>query len=288
MPDARHVGLTVFQYDHEPRPDEPRSGDSNTLAHHHPLGEGGMTDRPDTDASTWQSLNDRLVTALKPFAAPVAISFLSDDQSAPVPRRDITHAPPNEHGRTGQVPAGCVFWIAGAHEAFDTTAADHANCSVGSLTHGFLSVEEAATKDDVGAVLESGWVDEASVAALPRVTSRPASIVYCPLTESPTPPDVVLLRVNGLGLMTLKSAIPELLIEGKPQCHIVAIAKERGAVAASVGCALSRSRTGMRSEEMTCAIPASRLGEIVDAVEATVALDRSMATYASMDAKRFA
>ena len=35
--------------------------------------------------------------------------------------------------------------------------------------------------------------------------------------------------------MTLKGAIPDLNIEGKPQCHIVAIAKEEGSVAASVG-----------------------------------------------------
>ena len=246
-----------------------------------------MAEQHDIVSTDWQSLNNRLVAALKPFAAPVAISFLSEDDPAPVARRDVAYAEPNEHGRTGQVPAGCVFWIAGAHEAFNTTAPDHANCSVGSLTHGFLTVEEAATKDDVGAVLESGWVDEASVAALPRVVSRPASIVYSPLAKSPTPPDVVLVRINGLGLMSLKSALPDLVIEGKPQCHIVAIAKERGTVAASVGCALSRSRTGMKSEEMTCAIPASRLSAVVNALEATVTLDRSMATYASMDAKRF-
>ena len=62
---------------------------------------------------------------------------------------------PNEHGRTGQVPAGCVFWIDGADRTFATVAADHGNCSVGSYTHGFLTLEEAAAKDDVGAVLEA-------------------------------------------------------------------------------------------------------------------------------------
>ena len=45
--------------------------------------------------------------------------------------------------------------------------------------------------------------------------------------------------------MVLSDAVPGLRIEGKPQCHIVAIAKEQGEVAASVGCALSRVRTGM-------------------------------------------
>ena len=235
----------------------------------------------------WQSLNDRLTATLKPFAPPVAISFLADDQPAPVPRRDAPYPQPNAHGRTGQVPAGCVFWIHGTRESFATTASDHANCSVGSLTHGFLTLEEAATKDDVEAVLESGWVDAASVASLPRVMTKPDSVVYGPLADTQIAPDVVLLRISGLGLMTLKDALPELRIEGKPQCHIVAIAKEQGVVAASVGCALSRARTGMKAEEMTCAIPGARLSDIVDALEATVTLDRSMATYASLDAKRF-
>jgi len=41
----------------------------------------------------------------------------------------------------------------------------------------------------------------------------------------------------------LGSAFIELRIEGKPQCHIVALAKQQGQIAASVGCALSRART---------------------------------------------
>lgn len=237
--------------------------------------------------SGWRALNDRLVSALKPYAAPVAISFVSEGQPTPAERLADVYPTPNEYGRTGQVPAGCVFWIRGSQTSFATTAADHANCSVGSLTHGFLTVEEAATKDDVGAVLESGWVDEAAVRALPKVAAKPGRIVYGPLADSQTDPDVVLLRINGLALMTLRDAIPDLRIEGKPQCHIVAIAKEQGAVAASVGCALSRSRTGMKAEEMTCALPARRLDEIVNALESTTTLNRAMATYASADAKRF-
>jgi uncharacterized protein (DUF169 family) len=240
-----------------------------------------------TSPESWRSLSDRLVAMLKPFALPLAISFLKDTESIDASRRDDLYPEPNEYGRTGQVPAGCVFWIHGSRERFVTTASDHANCSVGSFTHGFLTLDEAMTKDDVGAVLESGWVDESSVASLPRITTKPGSIVYGPLATSECAPDVVLLRVNGLGLMMLKDALPELRVEGKPQCHIVAIAAEQKVVAASVGCALSRARTGMKADEMTCAIPGSRLTEVVDALEATVALNRGMATYASMDAKRF-
>ena len=246
-----------------------------------------MTLTDHTPILDWRSLNDRLVATLKPFAAPVAISFHAPGEAPPAPRVEPGYPPPNEHGRTGQVPAGCVFWIHGATDSFATEAPDHANCSVGSYTHGFLTLEEAATKDDVAAVLEAGWVDQAAVTSLPHVTTKPASVVYGPLAQSRVTPDVVLLRINGLGLMTLKDAFPDMPIEGKPQCHIVAMAKEQQTVAASVGCALSRSRTGMRAEEMTCVIPGARLAEVVETLEVTVGLDRAMASYASADAKRF-
>ncbi len=87
--------------------------------------------------------------------------------------------------------------------------------------------------------------------------------------------------------MVLSDAVPELRIEGKPQCHIVALAKEYNQVAASVGCALSRARTGMGPDEMTVAIPGSRLASVVQAVRQTAAVDTVVAKYAADDAKRF-
>ena len=240
------------------------------------------------DNTTWRSMSDRFVATLRPVAAPIAISFRTGDQPVAETRRNTSYPEPNEHGRTGQVPAGCVFWVHGSEDTFATTEADHANCSVGSYTHGFLTLEEAATTDDVGAVLESGWVDEAAVQALPAVADKPTAVVYGPLADVADAPDVVLMRVDGLGLMTLKDAVPEMQIEGKPQCHIVALAKEQKVVAASVGCALSRARTGMRPEELTCVIPGSRLEEVATALESTVGLNRAMANYAATDAQRFA
>jgi len=76
--------------------------------------------------------------------------------------------------------------------------------------------------------------------------------------------------------------------EGKPQCHVVAIAKEEGDVAISVGCMLSRVRTGMSNNELTCAIPAARLGEVVQKLRKNAGIERSVAAYAAADAARFA
>ena len=67
--------------------------------------------------------------------------------------------------------------------------------------------------------------------------------------------------------------LPGLRIDGKPQCHIVAVAKQEGEVAVSVGCMLSRARTAMPRADMTCAIPASRLHDVVARFEATAATD---------------
>ena len=236
---------------------------------------------------TWSELSARLVAVLRPLAAPIGIAFVRAGDASAEPAFDAQRPAPNAAGRTGSVPAGCVFWIRATERTFATDAADHANCSVGSYTHGFLTLAEAAARDDVAAVLESGWVDAAAVGALPHLAEKPAQVVYGPLAQLERDPDVVLLRINALALMTLKDAFPSLRIEGKPQCHIIAIAKDGGEIAASVGCALSRARTGMRSDELTCALPAARLGAIVTAIEAAADLDRAMARYASADAQRF-
>jgi uncharacterized protein (DUF169 family) len=94
--------------------------------------------------------------------------------------------------------------------------------------------------------------------------------------------------VNGKQLMVLSDAIPNLRVEGKPQCHIVANAKEQDEIAASVGCALSRVRTGMPATEMTIAIPAGKVGDVIDAIEHNAVADAAVARYASEDMQRFA
>ena len=120
------------------------------------------------------------------------------------------------------------------------------------------------------------------------MAARPEAITYGPLAEAASLPDVVLIRTTARGVMTIGDAVPDLVIEGKPQCHVVAIAKEQHRPAASVGCALSRARTAMGAQEMTCALPGSRLDELVNAIESAAAVDTTVARYAAADAQRFA
>jgi uncharacterized protein (DUF169 family) len=235
----------------------------------------------------WNDLAGRLNASLALAAPPIAISFRAGPVDGIAPF-DAPMPEPLPDGRTGRVPAGCVFWMHAAESTFGTVAEDHGNCSVGSLTHGFKTLEEVAGNSDVAALLDTGWVTMDIVPQIPVVTEKPGAVVYGPLAATTIDPDVVLLRLNAKQLMVVSDAVPGLRVEGKPQCHIVAIAKEEGEIAASVGCALSRVRTGMAATEMTCAIPAAKVEEVITAIERNAVADAAVAHYAADDATRFA
>ncbi|MGH9102940.1 MAG: DUF169 domain-containing protein [Acidimicrobiales bacterium] len=232
------------------------------------------------------TLAARLGAALHPVAPPIGIGFAATAPQG-VEAFDAPMPPPAPDGRTGRVPAGCVFWMQASERTFTTAPEDHGNCSVGSLTHGLIGLDEAAGRADVAALVESGWVTGDLLPAIPTISERPGAITYGPLAEGLFEPDVVLLRLSARALMVLSDAWPGLRIEGKPQCHIVAAAKEEEEVVASVGCMLSRTRTGMGPGETTCAIPLRRLEEVVEALERTAEADGAVARYAAEDARRF-
>ncbi|NNN14239.1 MAG: hypothetical protein HKL82_00060 [Acidimicrobiaceae bacterium] len=231
-------------------------------------------------------MSQRLTKALHLAEPPVAIGF-SDNEDATLSRFGEPFAPASPDGRTGRVPAGCVFWMKAATQSFATEPADHGNCSVGSLTHGLLTMDQVASNSDVAELLGSGWVSMDMVPQIPVVARRHNFVNYGPAEDCEFQPDVILIRINGRQLMVISDAVSDLSVQGKPQCHIVAMAKEQGIIAASVGCALSRARTGMGPAEMTCAIPTPRLSDFVDEIERVSAIDNQVAKYAAADAKRF-
>jgi len=233
-----------------------------------------------------QKLADDLVKSLGLQHPPLAIYFSQEPLPGVEPFAEEMPAP-TEDGRTGRVPAGCVFWMKAEGRTFSTVAEDHANCSVGSVTHGFKSLEEVGEKSDVGALVGAGWVAPEAFPAIPVVKTRYRYVAYGPLADADGTPDVVFLRVNAKQAMTISDAFPNLRFEGKPQCHIVAIAKEQQEVAVSVGCMLSRVRTGMPNTEMTCSIPGTRLAEVVQQIKTATVIDGTVANYASEDTRRF-
>ena len=230
---------------------------------------------------------DRELRALLGLAIPpIAIAFVTAPPPD-LPPPEGAHPAPTSDGRTGAVPAGCVFWMRAVEHSFATNADDHGNCSIGSYTHGFKTFAEAANGADVAALLEARWVTPQTAADIPTAAEKPGAILYGPLAGGAFAPDVVLLRLNGKQLMLVNDAWPELRFEGKPQCHIIPLAKESGVVAVSSGCMLSRVRTGMSNNEVTCALPAARLADFIARLTAAQLADLKVATYAAGDARRF-
>lgn len=215
------------------------------------------------------SLAQDLVRLLDLEHPPVAVAFHEQEPSAPTGSR-----PQPE-------PAGCCFWQQAEQRHLHTTAADHAHCSVGSYTHGLISLAEAAGGDDTAALIGSGWVTEADLTRAPRVTAAPAAITYGPL-DAADDADVVLVRLTAGALMALQGACPDLSLVTKPQCQIVPLALE-GTIAVSPGCAVSRVRTGLPANELTCALPARDLLDIVARLARSRNADAAVSAYADAD-----
>jgi uncharacterized protein (DUF169 family) len=218
---------------------------------------------------TTTALAEELIRLLGLEHPPVAVTLHEQD-------------PPEQSvDRPASEPAGCCFWAKAERQRLQTTATDHANCSVGSYTHGLISLAEAAAGQDTAALVASGWATEAGLAAAPSVESAPAAITYEPLDGADNA-DVVLVRLTASSLMSLKGACPELSLVTKPQCQIVPLAL-RGTVAVSPGCAVSRVRTGLPAGELTCAFPARELADVVDRLTRSTAADAAVSAYAAAD-----
>ena len=222
---------------------------------------------------TRTALVEELTRLLDLDHPPVAVTFHEEEP------------PERLRARPSPEPAGCCFWAKAEHDRLHTTAADHAHCSVGSYTHGFITLEEAAAGEDTAALVGSGWVTEADLATAPSVGTARAAITYEPLAEAEDA-DVVLVRLTASSLMTLQGACPDLSVVTKPQCQIVPLALE-GRIAVSPGCAVSRVRTGLPANELTCALPARKLAGIVARLERSLAADAAVSAYADADLQNF-
>jgi uncharacterized protein (DUF169 family) len=206
---------------------------------------------------------------------PVAVTFV--EGGTEVPDASAEPIPPQ--------PAGCCFWEPAQRQTLDTRADDHAHCSVGSYTHGLIPLAVAATGQDTAALVGSGWVTEADLGAAPHLPFTPNTIRYGPATDTDGA-DVVLVRLSATALMTLQGAWPALTLVTKPQCQIVPLAYG-GASAVSPGCAVSRIRTGLPADELTCALPARELPAIVEKLQHAVAADRAVGDFAAVDREQF-
>jgi uncharacterized protein (DUF169 family) len=202
----------------------------------------------------YQQISRSLVASLSLRQEPVAISF-----SETIPS-DV----PAYHGR---VAAGCRFWEEAATRTFATSAADHTLCSIGVYTH---NLEPSATHhtdlhDALNVFNQLGYLTSDDLPGIPVLKARPNYVIYSPLSDVKSTPQVVLLFVDANQTLILTEATSQVEREnapamGRPACAVVPQVINTGRASLSLGCCGARAYLdSLDADTAIFAIPAEKL-----------------------------
>ena len=179
---------------------------------------------------------------------PVGISFLD--------------APPQGVRKNEEsVPSGCVFWIKGFKDNFYTDRKDHANCNIGSFTHGFLAPQDVSLDACVDIALfdKTGYFPASEFGGVPRMATAPNYVAYGPLFRIAFEPDVVLVVCTPEQGMIMGESTTSAKLMGAPTCQAIPFAYNQNQIGMSLGCITNRIRTGIKPTELVVTIPRGEL-----------------------------
>lgn len=199
-----------------------------------------------------------LTDALKLRQPPIAVCLRTTDS-----------LPPGVSTRAPRVAAGCVFWEKAAAGGFATTAADHANCAIGTFTHNMdtTAAHEIDRRDALSVFADLGYVRPQDIPTIPVLAERPRHVIYAPLADTPTPPDVVLLFVRPDQTLILSEASQSLEggfapAMGRPACAVIPQVANTGRSALSLGCCGARAYLDALTDDVAVyAVPGARVAE---------------------------
>jgi uncharacterized protein (DUF169 family) len=199
-----------------------------------------------------------LTEALKLRQPPIAVCLSATDE-----------APSGVSSQAPRVAAGCVFWEKAAQGGFSTSAADHANCAIGTFTHNMDTTEahEVDRRDALRVFADLGYVRPQDIPAIPVLTQRPRRVIYAPLADTPVAPDVVLLFVRPDQTLILSEASQSLEggfapAMGRPACAVIPQVANTGRSALSLGCCGARAYLDALTDDAAVfAIPGPAVAE---------------------------
>lgn len=199
-------------------------------------------------------LGQTLQSSLKLKTAPVAVCVMEE-------------APANVPAHSGAVAAGCQFWGEGATQAFNTTAKDHENCSIGMFTHhmGMNESQQADLNDALKVMGDLGYVRPADLPLIPVLKSEAKNVVYSPLGQAPKTPDVVLLFANYPQGLVISEAVEQVEnavspVLGRPACGVIPQVANSGKAALSLGCCGARAYVDALGDDMALwALPGANI-----------------------------
>ena len=224
---------------------------------------------------TRQQQAAQLVASLELRLPPIGMAF-----------RDAV--PDGVPGFDGSVPAGCVFWQEAARRTFATSADHHAMCSIGIHTMN-LSDAPASQPDELGVALEAmmglDYVREDEVAAIPVARRETRYVLYGPLADIPTEPDVVLLFADSRQGLVLSEALARVdggvpPAMGRPACAAVPQALNHGVATMSLGCCGARAYLDALSDDVAMwALPGNRLERYCEQIAGFARANKTLAMF---------
>jgi uncharacterized protein (DUF169 family) len=228
--------------------------------------------------ATWNGteFEQQAAAILKSQHRPVTVTFLDA-------------APANVAKFDGTEPSGCSFWrLAAQGRTFYTLPENHFNCAVGTYTHNIpLSPErEKETEQTLKMMFDLGYVKPEEVPMIPRLPKTPAAILYSPLGDAKTPPDVVLFALKPAGAMLLQEAVSRAGVGsgapalGRPTCMALPASLQHGAIT-SLGCIGNRVYTGLGEDEMYVVLRGADLPAVIEALKIISSANAALQQYAS-------
>ena len=187
----------------------------------------------------------------------------------------------------GEEPSGCSFWqLASGGMTFYTVPRDHCHCAMGSYTHKFPLPAESAEelKRAFSQLTSSGYINMEEISSIPRMKKAPKAVVYSPLGNTPTDPDLVVFVTRPMQAMVLQEAATRLGIGlqhsalGRPTCMSLpsVLAQE---MATSAGCLGNRIYSGLGEDELYVIVPGKILGRIAASVNGIAEANLKITAY---------
>ena len=232
------------------------------------------------------------------FAEPAALITPADDPtvmlrslgSPPLPGRETVAV--HYFAAVAEKAASLAVALAAASGLLDMD--DDETSTRGLLRTGVTYAEDQSrnTHASSSAWSKSGWVDgPRSSRASRRSSRRPARSIYEPLADGDARPMSCSCALHSARFDDDHSTRgPTLVIEGKPQCHIVAVAEGAGSRSRRASAARSAARAPACPRPRPLrAIPVARLDDAHRRDRARrPPIDANVACYAGDDAARFA
>jgi uncharacterized protein (DUF169 family) len=182
-------------------------------------------------------------------------------------------------------PSGCSYWkLAAEGQVFYTEAFDHYGCPIGAYTHG-VSLPPAQGKEleeMIGTMVGLNYLKMEEVPSIPRREDPFGVAIYAPLTDTPFPPDVVIVRGNAKQMMLLAEAAHAAGVSGandimgRPTCAMVPQVLKTQRSAMSLGCIGNRVYNELSDEDFYTAIHASQVPSVIDRLDIVLQANRAL------------